>query len=81
MLSGVDSKKAIRTKTKNWFPFRIINFRKIPRSLFEGTMSILFYEPFVLKLVDYANTKLRELDIWLWIVEDRRTEQVYEIVR
>ena len=44
-------------------------------------MSTFFYEPFVLKLVDYANTKLRELDIWLWIVKDRRTEEVYEIVR
>ena len=63
MLSDLDSKRAIRTKTRNWFPFRIIDFRNIPRSLFEGTMSTFFYEPFVLKLVDYANTKLRELDI------------------
>lgn len=30
-------------------------------------MNTLFYEPFVLQLVDYARTKLREPNIWLWI--------------
>ena len=30
--------------------------------------------------MDYASPKFREVDIWLWIVEDRRAEQVYEIV-
>ena len=33
------------------------------------------------KFVEYASPKLREVDIWLWTVEDRRAEQVYEIVR
>ena len=44
-------------------------------------MSTPFYEPFLSKFVDYASPKFKEVDIWLWIVEDRRAEQVYEIVR
>jgi len=44
-------------------------------------MSTLFYELFLAKFAEYACPKLREIDTWLWIVEDRRAEQVYEIVR
>ena len=44
-------------------------------------MSTPFYKPFMSKFVEYANPKLREVDKWLWIVEDRRAEQVFEIVR
>ena len=78
---GVDARKAIRTNAGDRFPFGMIDFRNIPGSSFEGTMSTPFYEPFLSKFVDYASPKFREVDIWLWIVEDRRAEQVYEIVR
>jgi hypothetical protein len=33
-----------------------------------------FYEPLLSKFVDYASPKFRKVDIWLWIVEDRRAE-------
>jgi hypothetical protein len=44
-------------------------------------MSTLFHKPVLAKLVDYATPKLGEINIWLWIVEYRRAEQVYDIVR
>lgn len=78
---GVESRKAIRVKAKDHFPFALIDFRNIPGSEDEGTMSALFYEGFMAKFNEYASPRLREIDIWLWIVEDRRAEQVYEIVR
>jgi hypothetical protein len=78
---GVEPRKGIRTKTMDHFPFALIDFRNIPGSSFEGTMSTLFHKPFMTKFVDYARPKLREIEIWLWIVEDRRAEQVYEIVQ
>jgi hypothetical protein len=78
---GSDARMAIRTKAGDRFPFAIIDFRNIPGSSFEGTMSTPFYEPFFSKFVDYANPKFREVDVWLWIVEDRKSEQVHDIVR
>ena len=78
---GVEPRKAIRIKANDHFPFALIDFRNIPGSSFEGTMSTLFHEQFMAKFVDYASPKLREVDIWLWIVEDRRAEQVHEIAR
>ena len=78
---GSDARKAIRTKAGDRFPFAMIDFRNIPGASFEGTMSTPFYEPFFTKFVDYGSPKFREVDVWLWIVEDRRAEQVYEIVR
>ena len=77
----VEPRKAIRMKANNHFPFALIDFRNIPGSSFEGTMSTMFHEQFMAKFVDYASPKLREIDIWQWIVEHRRAEQVYEIVR
>ena len=59
----------------------MIDFRNVLGSLFESNMSTFFYKPFLLKFVDYASSKFKEIDIWLWIVEDRRTKQVYKIVR
>ena len=71
---GVDARKEIRTRARDRFPFGMIDFRNNPGSSFEGTMSTLFHEPFMSKFADYASTKLREIDIWLWIVEDRRAK-------
>ena len=78
---GLDASMAIRTKAHDSFLFGLIDFRIILGSSFEGTMSILFYDPFLSKFVDYASPKFREIDIWLWIVEDRYAEQVYDLVR
>ena len=78
---GVESRKAIRLKAKDRFSFAIMDFRNVPGSSFEGTMSTPFYTPFLSKFTEYASPKLREPEVWLWIVEDRRAEQVYEIVR
>lgn len=78
---GNDPRKAIRLKAKDRFPFAILDFRNIPGSSFEGTMSTPFYEPFLTKFNDYGSPRLREPDVWLWMVEDRRAEQVYDIVR
>lgn len=78
---GPDPRKSIRTKAKDRFSFALLDFRNIPGSSFEGTMSVPFYEPFLSKFVEYASPRLREPEVWLWIVEDRRAEQVYEIAR
>src|ERR1700737_2742336 len=62
-------------------PHGEVRDRNIPGSSFKRTMSTLFYDPFLSKFVDYASPKFREIDIWLWIVEDRRAEQVFELAR
>jgi hypothetical protein len=69
---GVEPRKAIKLRAKEHFHFALIDFKNIPSSSFEGTMSTLFHEPFLAKFVDYASPKLREIDTWLWIVEDKR---------
>lgn len=76
-----DPRKAIKRKIKDWFLFAILDFRNVPCSSFEGTMSMPFYEPFLTKFNEYASPMLREPDLWLWIVEDKMAEQVYDIVR
>lgn len=78
---GTEARKAIRIKAGDKFPFSLIDFRNIPGGSIEGAMSSPFYEPFFSKFVDYASPRLREVDIWLWIVEDKKSEQVYELVR
>ena len=71
----------IWTKIGDRFSFGMIDFRNILGSSFEGTMSTLFYEPFLFQCVNYVSPKFKEINIWLWIVEDKRTEQVYKLVR
>jgi hypothetical protein len=78
---GPDSRMAIRLKAGDRFPFGIIDFRNIPGNEDEGIMSAPFYAPFWSKFVEYASPRLREVDVWLWIVEDQKAEQVYDIVR
>ena len=56
---------AIRTKGGDRFLFGMIDFRNILGSSFEGTMSTLFYDPFLSKFVDYASPKFREIDMAL----------------
>ena len=79
--SGTDARKAMRTKAGDRFPFGMIDFRNIPGASFEGTKSTRFYEPFLSKFVDYANPKFREVNVWLWIVGDRRAKLVYKMVQ
>jgi len=78
---GTEARKAIRVKAQDRFPFSIVDFRNIPGGSIEGAMSCPFYEPFLTKFMDYGCPRFREVDIWLWIVEDRKAEQVYEVVR
>lgn len=78
---GIEARKAIRIRAKDRFPFALIDFRNIPGGSIEGAMSSPFYEPFITKFVDYGCPRFREVDVWLWIVEDRKSEQVYEIAR
>jgi hypothetical protein len=78
---GVESRKQIRVNATDRFSFGLIDFRNILGHTFEGTMSTPFYEGFMPKFVEYTSPKLREVDVWLWIVEDRRAEHVFEIVR
>ena len=60
---SVNARKSIRTNVRDRFPFGMIDFKNIPRSSFEGTMSTPFYEPFLLKFLDYASLKFKEVDI------------------
>ena len=78
---GVEARKTIRVKIEDRFPFGLIDWRLVPGGAIEGAISCLFYKPFFTKLVYYGSPRFWEIDIWLWIVEDRRAEQVYEIVR
>ena len=76
-----EARKAIRIKAGDKFPFALIHFRNIPGGSIEGAMSNPFYKPLFSKFVDYGSLRLREVDIWLWIVKDKKSEQVYELVR
>jgi hypothetical protein len=67
-------------QVESWGSLPLRNNR-FPGHKFEGTMSAPFYEPFFSKFVGYSSPRLREVDVWLWIVEDRKSEQVYDIVR
>lgn len=78
---GTEARMAIRTKAGGKFPFGLIDFRNIPYGSTEGAMSSPFYDKFITKFVDYGCPRFREVDIWLWIVEDKKSEQVYELVR
>jgi len=78
---GVEARKAIRVNAKDRFPFALMDFRNIPGHTIEGSMSAPFYEYFMPKFAEYGCPRLREVDIWLWIVDDARAEQVYELVR
>ena len=78
---GPEARMAIRTKAEGRFPFGMIDFRNIPYGSTEGAMSSLFYEKFIAKFVDYGSPRFREVDVWMWIVEDRKSEQVYDLVR
>jgi hypothetical protein len=51
---GSYARKPIRTKIGDRFPFGMIDFKNIPRSSFEGTISTPFYEPLLYKFVDYV---------------------------
>ena len=44
-------------------------------------MSMFFYDSFLAKLMEYANPRMKELKVRLWIVEDREPDQMYEIIR
>ena len=78
---GNKARKAIRIRAGDRFPFSLSDFRNIHGGSIEGAMSSPFYEPFFSKFADYGSPRLREVDIWLWIVEDMKSEQVYELVR
>ena len=71
----------IRTKAEGHLQFRMIDFRNIPYGSTEGAMSSLFYNLFLTKFVDYGRARFREVDVWLWIIENRKSEQVYDLVR
>ena len=79
-IQGIEARNAIRIKARDGFPFSMIDFENIPGGSIEGAMSCPFYKPFITKFVDYGCPWFREVDIWFWIVEDRKSEQVYEIV-
>lgn len=78
---GPEARMAIRTKAGGRFPFGMIDFRNIPYGSTEGAMTSPFYDRFLAHFVDYGCPRFREVDIWLWIVEDKKSEQVYELVR
>ena len=78
---GVESRKAIKVRAGDRFPFGLIDFRNAPGGAIKGAISCPFYEPFLTKFADYGSPRLREVDIWVFVVEDRMAEQVYEIVR
>ena len=77
---GENGRAQVRLKAKDHISFALFDFRNIPGSTFEGTMSTPFYAPFLAKFVEYACPRLKEPDVWLLIVEDRRAEQVFELV-
>lgn len=74
-----EARMAIKIKAGNRFPFSIMDFRNNPGGSIEGAMSCPFYEPFFTKFVDYGSPRFREVDIWLWIVKDKKSKHVYEI--
>ena len=77
----VSDKNILLSRARECFSFVLMDFKNILGSSFEGTMSIMFHEPFMSKFADYASPKLKKIDILLWIVEDMRTKQVYKIVQ
>ena len=67
-------------RAKDHISFAFLDFKNIPWSMFEETMSTPFYDPFLIKFVEYVCPRMKEPNVWLWIVENRKAEQVYEIM-
>lgn len=78
---GLEARKAIRVKAGDRFPFALMDFRNIPGHTIGGSIDAPFYEFFMPKFIEYGCPRFREVDIWLWIVEDVKAEQLYELVK
>lgn len=78
--AGENGRADLRVKANDHISFALLDFRNIPGHTFEGSMSTPFYESFMAKFVDYGCPRMKEPAVWLWIVEDRRAEQVFELV-
>lgn len=59
-------------KAKDHISFALLEFRNYMGSSLKGAMSTPFYNPFLAKFVKYASPKMKEPDVWLWIVEDKK---------
>lgn len=57
--------------------FALLDFRNIMRSMLEGTMSTPFYDPFLTKFIECTCPRMKEPNVWLWIVGDKKAEQLY----
>ena len=53
-------------KAKDHISFALLDFKNIMGILFEGAMSMPFYNPFLMKFVEYASPRMKELDVWMW---------------
>ena len=78
--AGENGRAQVRIRAKDHISFALFDFRNIPGSTFEGTMVTPFFDPFLAKFTEYGCPRLKEPDVWLLIVEDRRAEQVYGLV-
>jgi hypothetical protein len=58
---------------KDHISFALLEFMNYMGSSLKGIMSTPFYNPFLAKFVEYASPKMKEPDVWLWIVEDKKT--------
>lgn len=56
--------------------FVLLDFGNSPKSLFKRTMTTLLYEPFLAKFVEYVGSMMKHPNLWLWIVEDIRANEV-----
>src|SRR6202022_3359419 len=60
-------------------PFALIDFRGIPGASRQGAKDMPFYNPFMMKFMEYKSPAMREPHVWLWIVEQERLSEILEL--
>ena len=63
------------------FPFAVIDYRMVPGSHTKGDMSSPFFDQFMKAFVKFKSPNMHEPEVWLWIVDAERQEQVHDLYR
>ena len=60
-------------------PFAILDFLGIPGLTKQHQPGNPFYNPFMLKFIDYKSPAMRETNVWLWVVEQEKVPAVLKL--
>lgn len=62
-------------------PFVLIDLMLVPGSKTKGIMSMPFFDPFMKAFIKFRHPNIGEPNVWLWIVDAERQDEVYDLYR